>query len=124
MLRGLNGFSRAALRMAIAHPERLTSAVRAGYLAPYDNWSHRIAVDRFVNDIPMHPGHPSYETLLTIEKGLPSLADLPKRLIWGMKDWCFTPAFLDRFREFWPDARACIVLPMRDTGPSKTTRKR
>jgi len=69
-VRGLNLFSRAALRMAVAHPERLTPAVRAGYLAPYDSWAHRIAIDRFVRDIPMHPQHPSYATLLEIEDGL------------------------------------------------------
>jgi cis-3-alkyl-4-acyloxetan-2-one decarboxylase len=106
MVRGLNGFARGALRMAVAHPERLTPAVRSGYLAPYDNWAHRIAIDRFVRDIPMHPRQPSYATLLEIEHGLPSLADLPTRLIWGMQDWCFTPYFLKRFLEFWPHADA------------------
>ena len=25
-------------------------------------------------------------------------------MIWGMRDWCFTPAFLDRFLEFFPRA--------------------
>ena len=33
-----------------------------------------------------------------------SLAHLPAHLIWGMKDWCFTPHFLERFREFFPAA--------------------
>jgi haloalkane dehalogenase len=106
LVRGLNGFARAALRMAVAHPERLTPAVRAGYLAPFDSWAHRIAIGRFVDDIPTHPGHPSYATLLEIERGLPSLAGLPTQLIWGMKDWCFTPAFLERFLEFLPNAEA------------------
>jgi haloalkane dehalogenase len=104
LVRGLNGFARAALHMAMAHPERLTPAARAGYLAPYDSWARRIAIERFVDDIPMRPRHPSYPTLLEIERGLPSLADLPTELIWGMKDWCFTPAFLERFLEFWPQA--------------------
>ena len=30
--------------------------VRAGYLAPYDTWANRIAVHRFVQDIPLKPG--------------------------------------------------------------------
>jgi len=25
-------------------------------------------------------------------------------LIWGMRDWCFTPKFLERFLEFFPAA--------------------
>ena len=105
LVRGLNGFARAALRMAVAHPERLTADVRSGYLAPaYDSWAHRIAIDHFVDDIPMSPNHPSYATLLEIERGLPSLEHLPIELIWGMRDWCFTPAFLERFLQFWPRA--------------------
>jgi cis-3-alkyl-4-acyloxetan-2-one decarboxylase len=104
LVRGLNGFSRAALRMAMQHPERFSPAERAGYLFPYDSWQHRIAIDRFVCDIPMSPRHPSYARLVEIESGLPSLAGLPIQLIWGMRDWCFTPAFLDRFLDFFPRA--------------------
>ena len=104
LVRGLNGFARAALRMAVAHPERLSPAVRAGYLFPYNSWKNRIAIDRFVHDIPMRTDHPSYAQLVEIERGLPSLADRPTQLIWGMRDWCFTPKFLDRFIEIFPTA--------------------
>jgi haloalkane dehalogenase len=103
-VRGLNAFVRAALRMAVEKGDRLTPAVRAGIAAPYDTWSNRVAVDRFVKDIPMSPSHPSYETLKRIEEGLPRLADKPFQFIWGMRDWCFTPAFLDRFVYFFPQA--------------------
>ena len=48
-----------------------------------------------------------------IEQGLPSLAKLPTALIWGMRDWCFTPHFLDRFQEFYP---AADVHRMADAG--------
>ncbi len=104
LVRGLNGFALAALRMAVEHPERMTAAVRAGYLFPYDSWANRIAIDRFVNDIPMCPRHPSYATLTGIERGLPTLANRPIQLIWGMRDWCFTPHFLQRFSDFFPAA--------------------
>lgn len=103
-VRRFNLFLRAALVMATAKPERFTPTVRAGYLAPYDNYANRIAIERFVADIPLSPGHPSYETLHQIEAGLPRLAELPILLAWGMRDWCFTPRFLDRFREIWPHA--------------------
>lgn len=112
-VQGLNGFVRAALRMATEKPDRFTSAVRSGFLAPYDNWHHRQAVWRFVQDIPLCVAHPSYETLATIEQGLYTLTDVPKLLIWGMRDWCFTPWFLERFREIWPDA---AVLAVPDAG--------
>jgi haloalkane dehalogenase len=103
-VRGLNAFARAAIVMASAKPERFTAAVRAGYLAPYDSYAHRVAIQRFVEDIPLHRSHPSYKTLSALERGLPSLAHLPISLIWGMRDWCFTPKFLDRFIRFFPRA--------------------
>jgi cis-3-alkyl-4-acyloxetan-2-one decarboxylase len=42
--------------------------------------------------------------LQDIEAGLPSLAHLPAMFIWGMRDWCFTPACLDRMLKSFPDA--------------------
>jgi len=103
-VQGLNLFARAAIRMAVCRPERMTRAVRAGLLAPYDHWAHRVAIRNFVDDIPLHAGHPSYATLCDVEKGLSQFAHHPACLIWGMRDWCFTPAFLERFVEFLPDA--------------------
>lgn len=105
-VRGMNLFSRAALSMAVAKPERLTPAVRAGYLAPYDSWAHRIAVHRFVQDIPLHPTHPSYERLVRIESGLSQFVDRPVLLPWGEQDWCFTPEFRREFERRFPQAES------------------
>ena len=104
-VQGLNLFAWAALRMAVGRHERMTAAVRAGLLAPYDRWRHRIAVHQFVLDIPLRRRHPSYRTLEQIEAGLAQFRRHPVCLIWGMRDWCFTPAFLERFLEFFPEAR-------------------
>jgi haloalkane dehalogenase len=103
-VRGLNAFARAALTMATARPDGLPPAVQAGLLAPYSSWANRVAIQRFVEDIPMGPEHPSYRDLLAVEEGLPRLADRPVLLVWGMQDWCFTRYFLDRFIEFFPAA--------------------
>jgi haloalkane dehalogenase len=84
----------------------MTDTVRAGLLAPYDSWEHRVAIDRFVADIPAHPRHPTWQVLADIERCLPSLADRPVQLIWGMRDWCFRPACLDRFFALFPEAEA------------------
>jgi haloalkane dehalogenase len=105
-VQGLNAFARAAFFMAVEHRDRMTPAVRAGLLAPYDSWAHRIALHRFVLDIPLRPSHPSYETLTEIERGLAKLDGRPVSLIWGMRDWCFTPVFLERFLDFFPGAEA------------------
>lgn len=103
-VQGLNLFARAALRMAVARRERITPVVRQGLLAPYDSWAHRTAVYRFVEDIPLGPRHPSYAALQEIEQGLATFRRRPVCLIWGMRDWCFTPHFLDRFLDFFPEA--------------------
>jgi haloalkane dehalogenase len=105
-VRGLNLFARAALRMAVCRRERMTPAVRAGYLAPYGSWRERVALLRFVQDIPMSPGHPSYKALVEIEQRLPELAGYPMLLAWGMRDWCFTPDFLEEFMRRFPRARS------------------
>ncbi len=103
-IRRLNLFARAALRMAVNKPERMTRQVRAGLLAPYDNWEHRVAIDRFVADIPADAQHPTWQVLEDIERRLASLADRPVQMIWGMRDWCFRPACLDLLLQIFPAA--------------------
>ena len=110
-VRGLNAFAGAATFMAVERP--LPPAVKAGYLRPYRSWADRIAVLRFVQDIPLSPRHPSYGTLAEIEAGLAGIADKPTLLVWGMKDWCFTPAFLAEFRRRFPRAE---VVEIADAG--------
>jgi pimeloyl-ACP methyl ester carboxylesterase len=105
-VQGFNAFARAAIRMAVCHHERMTAEVRAGFLAPYDSWPKREAIYRFVQDIPLSPGHPSYGALKNIESGLARLSAQPWLLLWGMRDWCFTPRFLERFKQFLPAAEA------------------
>lgn len=104
-IRGFNAFAGAALKMATERPDGLDADVRAGLIAPYHDWASRVAVDAFVKDIPWRPSHPTYAVLESLEKSLSSLANRPVQLIWGMKDWCFTPQCLQRFRQHFPQAR-------------------
>ena len=103
-IQGLNLFSRGTLWTASSNKRNLTSAVRSAYLAPYDSWNHRLAVYQFVRDIPLSPRHPSYETLLKIEQSLTMFREHRVCLIWGMMDWCFTPEYLKKFLQFFPEA--------------------
>jgi haloalkane dehalogenase len=103
-VRRFNLFARAALKMATEKPERFTPAVRAGFLAPYNNWANRRGIERFVADIPKTPRHPTWRTLEDIEAGLPRLAHLPTMFIWGMRDWCFQEYCLDRLLKNFPQA--------------------
>ncbi|MEO0650468.1 MAG: alpha/beta fold hydrolase [Planctomycetota bacterium] len=108
-VRGLGLFSRLALSWAVER-KRWSKLEKRGYLLPYKGWSQRVAIDAFVLDIPMRPGHPSYDELVRIEEALPSLAHKPTALVWGERDWCFTTAFRDRYREFFPQAES-VGLP-------------
>lgn len=112
-VRGFNLFAGAAVSMAVENKDRMTPAIKQGYLAPYNSWENRIAVDSFVKDIPMSASHPSYQTLLDVEAVLPKLQDYPSLLVWGEMDWCFTTEFRDEFKSRLPDAR---VLSIPDTG--------
>jgi haloalkane dehalogenase len=113
VVRGLNGFARAALTMAVEKRERMTRPVREGFLAPYHDWKSRVAVLRFVQDIPTNPRHPSYETLLGVENGLIKFRNAPMLLIWGERDWCFTTEFLAEFQRRFPRAQ---TLSLADAG--------
>ncbi len=102
MLRKANLFVRAALFMTTVKP--MSEQVKRGYLLPYDSYENRIAVLRFVQDIPMKTEDVSFETLLEIEHGLWMFRGLPISIIWGMKDWCFTPKIMQRWLSIYPEA--------------------
>jgi len=102
-VRGLNLFARAALCMAVAYPERMTPEVRSALLAPYDSWTNRIAIQRFVDDIPFTRRHPTWQVLERIERELITLSHLPTLVFWGMKDWCFRSC-LERLLQSFPHA--------------------
>jgi cis-3-alkyl-4-acyloxetan-2-one decarboxylase len=103
LVRGLNGFAGPATRMAM-HARRLTPDERRGYLFPYDSWAHRVAVYRFVRDIPLELDHPSRPTIEEIARELPRLLLQPKLIVWGGRDFCFDRHFLARWRELFPHA--------------------
>ena len=73
-------------------------------LAPYNNWNNRVATYGFVKDIPLSKRHKTWSVLETMESRLNEFADWPIMLMWGMKDWCFRPECLERFKSHWPNA--------------------
>jgi haloalkane dehalogenase len=103
-MRYFNAFAWTATFMAIDRLPRLSPEAKAGLLAPYDSPAHRIAIDRFVQDIPMKPSHRTYQVLEQLEKRLPELANKRIHFVWGMKDWCFRSECMERMAKAWPNA--------------------
>lgn len=106
-----NAFAGAATFRAVERP--LSSAARAGLLAPYSNPHDRIATLRFVEDIPMKASHVSWERLQGIEERLGTLQQKPMMLVWGDQDFCFTPRFRARWQSLFP---AATVHAFHDVG--------
>lgn len=106
-IRKLNWFVKGLLQTAVKKPLPLN--VQQGYLLPYDSYENRIAVMRFVQDIPMSVNDISYEVLLEIEHGLWMFKEIPVSIIWGMQDWCFTPQFLKKWKSYFPQADVCTL---------------
>lgn len=77
---------------------------------PYRTWHDRIAVLRFIQDIPLSTSHPSYQTLAAIEESLAQFRNCPLLLVWGERDWCFTTDFLSEFQHRFPQAET-LRLP-------------
>ena len=103
LVRGLNLFCRGTAFIGCKH-HRITSAVRNAYLAPYDSWANRIAIHRFVQDIPLRPGDRCYEVVCDVERLLDRLTDVPMLIAWGMKDFVFDRHFLDEWVRRFPGA--------------------
>lgn len=103
-VRGFNAFGRGAARLCSVRPGRMTPAIRAGYLAPYDSWKNRIAVQRFVEDIPLRAGDHSFELVQRVSHSLPALASVPTLICWGARDFVFDAAFLGEWRRRMPHA--------------------
>ena len=95
--------------MATTQRGGLKGETRRGLLFPYDSFRNRVAVYRFVRDIPMHPFHPSYRVLTEIERKLPLLNEKPVQLLWGKQDFVFCTRFLDRWQEFFPEAKVAVL---------------
>ncbi len=107
LVRGLNGFAGPATHMAVAKP--LSRETKTGYLLPYDNWTNRVAVWRFVRDIPFEKSHPTLSLLQETAQGLEQFRETPAIACWGMKDFCFHPGFLKEWEKRWPNLEATRI---------------
>ncbi len=103
LVRGLNAFARGAVSFCVTRSP-MSPEVAAGYLAPYDSWHNRIAVQRFVEDIPLRHSDRAWPLINETAGKLEKLRSLPMLICWGMKDFVFDVHFLDEFARRFPDA--------------------
>lgn len=103
LVRGFNAFCRVASWVCCKR-KRLSVEVRDAYCAPYESWADRIATLRFVQDIPLRPGDPSYKIVTNVEESVSQFAKLPMLICWGMKDFVFDHHFLAQWERHFPDA--------------------
>ncbi len=106
LVRRLNLFCRGAARLATA--KGLSPQVRAGLLAPYDSFDNRIAIQRFVQDIPLCPGDRSYALTRWVDENLHRLIGLPVLICWGHRDFVFDEPILREWQRRLPSADYAI----------------
>jgi haloalkane dehalogenase len=104
VIRGLNGFLHAGFMNSAANGSGLSAAVREGYMAPYDSWAKRVALLRFVQEIPVEKDHANQELLSRLEMQLQSVTHQPHLVIWGSKDPVFHRDYLEAWRARFPNA--------------------
>jgi len=104
IVRGCNGFARGALTMAVV--KKMAPEVASGYLEPYDTWANRVALLRFVQDIPLQPKDVSWQHMVEIENGLLQLHNRPMIILWGGRDFCFTRHFYEEWMKRFPGAES------------------
>ena len=104
LVRGLNLFCTGALIRCVAR-DSLSKAERQAYLRPYDSWSNRIAIHRFIQDIPLGTRDRSFGLLHDIAGKLDAFRETPLLILWGMRDFVFDTHFLAEWERRFPDAR-------------------
>lgn len=108
LIRGFNLFVLGSNSMSTV--KGLSQTVAAGYKFPYNSWKNRIAVRKFVADIPMNQKHPSWSVLNEIEQNLFILNQKKVLFLWGEQDFCFTEPFLRKWESFF-DKYKTITYP-------------
>ena len=95
-------FTSVLARWAVCRP--MAQNVREAYLLPYRAAQDRTALLRFVQDIPLQPGDPSYALVSEVQANLPAFRQTPTLILWGDRDFVFDHHFLAEWRKFLPAA--------------------
>lgn len=103
LVQGFNLFARGAALVGCKR-NPMKAELRKAYCSPYDNWQHRIATLRFVQDIPLQPDDHGYDLVTEVQEGLSQFAQLPICICWGEQDFVFDLHFLAEWKKHYPEA--------------------
>ncbi len=104
LVQGFNAFARGAAWVGCKR-QRLKPELRKMYCSPYDNWQHRVATLRFIQDIPLSPDDRGYDLISEVEAGLDQFNKLPMIICWGELDFVFDIVFLAEWQKRFPQAK-------------------
>jgi len=102
LIRGLNLMVLGAAHLGFH--KSLPRELRCCYAAPYNSWRNRVAILKFVQDIPLASSDESYPTLKSIEESLCRFGQTPMLICWGERDFIFDTEFLDEWIRRFPTA--------------------
>lgn len=104
LVRGLNLFLRVSSLFGSGKFAGISGEIKKGFFYPYDSWKNRIAIHRFIHDIPFSKSHPTRKTVEDVGSSLLKLNDKPIQVHWGMKDPVFNIHYLKQFKKEFPNA--------------------
>ncbi len=111
-VRGLNAFAIGTTLLGVRR-HALAPLVRDAYLAPYSSWEERLAVHRFVTDIPVRASDPAFEVVQRTAERLHRLRHTPTLICWGLADPVFDADYLAEWQRYLPGAE---VVTFADAG--------
>lgn len=103
LVRGFNAFAVGATLLGVRR-RRMPGAVRRAYLAPYSSWQRRVAINEFVQDIPVRPSDASYPVVAATAERLERLSGIPTLICWGTRDPVFDLDYLREWERHLPGA--------------------
>ncbi|MFD3583261.1 alpha/beta fold hydrolase [Streptomyces sp. NPDC058683] len=102
-----NAFALAASHLGVTSP--LPAPVRRAYVAPYRSEHRRLAVLRFVQDIPLTPADPAWPLIDVGPIEAPEMTALPMLVCWGGRDPVFDHRFLAEWQRRFPSAEVKLL---------------
>ncbi len=103
LIQGVNAFVQGAIKTCVTR-QPMPAEVAAAYAAPYADWQSRLAVRRFIEDIPLSAQQASWSVMADTARRLDQFQRNPVLICWGMNDFVFDADFLAEWERRFPAA--------------------